>query len=118
MNDFATNTNFMINLYGGQITYKKQIITGYRDPDRGIDPIFTSTDTTINSVIKAYSKKKNTESIEEGDLNVIIAGDVNFVPSTKDRLVIAGLSYQIVSISLYQIGGITIRYELQARILV
>ena len=54
--------------------------------------------------------------IKDGDRRVMIAADNGTVPTTTDRLRIAGVDHSIVSVEDYAPQGVSLYYIVQARV--
>ena len=84
---------------GGDITLRR-VSNGIYNPTTGTVSE-TISDTTIKGVLSNVSRSEVNGLIETQDkLLTISAGDITFVPTTKDRVIIAGVEFKIIQIDI------------------
>ncbi len=99
---------------GGDITLRR-IINGIYNPATGTVSE-TISDTTIKGALTNVSRSEVNDLVESQDkLLIISAGDITFVPTTKDRVIIAGVEFKIIKINLDEQDNTPIAYQLILR---
>tara|TARA_R100001440_G_scaffold63435_1_gene83679 strand:- start:119 stop:472 length:354 start_codon:yes stop_codon:yes gene_type:complete len=99
---------------GGDVTIRR-ISTGNYNTTTGAITESTS-DTTIKGALSNVSRNQVNDLIESQDkLLTISAGDLTFVPTTKDRVVISSVEFKIISISVNEQNNTPITFELVLR---
>ena len=103
-----------INKFGGDITIKK-ISSGIYNPSTGIVSE-TITSITIHGLLQNVNQRETNDLIRENDkICIIAAKDLDFVPTTTDRVSIASIDYQIIRIYIDENDNSEIKYELYIR---
>ena len=99
---------------GGDVTIR-QVTAGTYNTTTGAITESTS-DTTIKGVLNNVSRSEVNDLIESQDkILTISAGDLTFVPTTKDRVVISSVEFKIISISVNEQNNTPISFELILR---
>ena len=76
----------------------------------------TTSDTNIKGVVDSVSAREVDELIKTTDKRLIVAADdLATAPSTKDRVVISSVEYQIVTVNTVEQDNTAITYELILR---
>ena len=71
---------------------------------------------SIKGVVSNFSRNEVNDLIESQDKKLTIsAGDLSFVPTTKDRVVISSVEFKIISISVNEQNNTPISFELILR---
>ena len=103
-----------LNKLGGDVTIR-QVTAGTYNTTTGAITESTS-DTTIKGVLSNVSRSEVNDLIESQDkILTISAGDLTFVPTTKDRVVISSVEFKIISISVNEQNNTPISFELVLR---
>ncbi len=99
---------------GGDVTIR-QVSTGSYNTTTGAITETTS-DTTIKGSLSNVNRSAVNDLIESQDkILTISAGDLTFVPTTKDRVVISSVEFKIISISTNEQNNTPISFELVLR---
>lgn len=99
---------------GGNITIRRTVLGGYNVQTGTTVEKFT--DTTIKGVVSNVSSNEVNDLIEAQDKRLTIsAGDIDFLPTTKDKVIIEGIEYSIIQILTNEQGNIPISFELILR---
>ena len=99
---------------GGDVTIR-QVSTGSYNTTTGAITETTS-DTTIKGSLNNVNRSEVNDLIESQDkILTISAGDLTFVPTTKDRVVISSVEFKIISISTNEQNNTPISFELVLR---
>ena len=99
---------------GGDVTIRRVSTGSYNTTTGAITE--TTSDTTIKGVLDNVSRNQVNDLIESQDkLLTISAGDLTFVPTTKDRVVISSVEFKIISISVNEQNNTPISFELVLR---
>ena len=76
----------------------------------------TTSDTTIKGSLNNVNRSEVNDLIESQDkILTISAGDLTFVPTTKDRVVISSVEFKIISISINEQNNTPVSFELVLR---
>ena len=76
----------------------------------------SKTDTTVKGIVGDINKKEVNQLIQSDDRLVnIAAASLTYVPSTSDKVIISGLTYQIIQVKTEERIGVAISYELILR---
>ena len=107
----ASNT---INKFGGDKTIKR-ITSGIYNASTGTVSE-TITSVTIHGLLQNVNQRETNDLIKENDkICIIAAKDLNFIPTTTDRVSIASIDYQIIRIFTDENDNSEIKYELYIR---
>ena len=99
---------------GGDVTIR-QVSTGSYNTTTGAITETTS-DTTIKGSLNNVNRSEVNDLIEsQAKILTISAGDLTFVPTTKDRVVISSVEFKIISISTNEQNNTPISFELVLR---
>ena len=99
---------------GGDVPIR-QVTAGTYNTTTGAITESTS-DTTIKGVLSNVTRNQVNDLIESQDkILTISAGDLTFVPTTKDRVVISSVEFKIISISVNEQNNTPISFELVLR---
>ena len=99
---------------GGDVTIR-QVTAGAYNTTTGAITESTS-DTTIKGVLSNVSRNQVNDLIESQDkLLTISAGDLTFVPTTKDRVVISNVEFKIVQVITNEQNNTAISFDLILR---
>jgi hypothetical protein len=100
--------------FGGDATIRT-VTTGVYNPTTGTTSETTS-DVTIKGVLEDVSAREVGDLIQAGDRRLTIAAaDVAAAPTTADRIIISGVTYQVVRIATIEQDNQPITYELILR---
>lgn len=107
----ATTTR-LLERFGQAATLRQVTGTG-GDP---WEPTTTTTDVTVTVAILDYSAEEvDGTVIRKSDRRVYMVADGSTVPAPDDALVIAGKTFQVVSVEPLDPAGTAVYFELQAR---
>tara|TARA_B100001094_G_scaffold119051_1_gene114765 strand:+ start:311 stop:667 length:357 start_codon:yes stop_codon:yes gene_type:complete len=99
---------------GGSVTIRK-VTDGTYNTETGSMGASTS-DTIVNGALSNVSNSEVNDLIQAQDkVCVISAGDLDYVPTPKDRVVISSVVYQIVQINTEEQNNIPIAFTLFLR---
>ena len=99
---------------GGDVTIS-QVTAGAYNTTTGAITESTS-DTTLKAAISNVSRNQVNDLIESQDkLLTISAGDLTFVPTTKDRVVISSVEFKIVQVVTNEQNNTSVSFDLILR---
>ena len=99
---------------GGDVTIKR-FTQGKYDPSSGTFYKNKST-VTIKGVLGNVSRNQVNDLIESQDrVLTISAGDITFVPTTKDNVIISGVEFKIIQIGVNEQNNTPISFDLILR---
>ena len=99
---------------GGDVTIRQVTAGSYNTTTGAITE--TTSDTSIKGTINNVNRSEVNDLIESQDkILTISAGDLTFVPTTKDRVVISSVEFKIISISVNEQNNTPISFELVLR---
>ncbi len=99
---------------GGDVTIRQVTAGSYNTTTGAITE--TTSDTTIKGALSNVTRNQVNDLIESQDkILTISAGDLTFVPTTKDRVVISSVEFKIISISVNEQNNTPISFELVLR---
>ena len=99
---------------GGDVTIRRVTAGSYNTTTGAITE--TTSDTTIKGSLNNVNRSEVNDLIESQDkILTISAGDITFVPTTKDRVVISSVEFKIISISVNEQNNTPISFELVLR---
>ena len=99
---------------GGDVTIRQVTAGSYNTTTGAITE--TTSDTTIKGSLSNVSRNQVNDLIESQDkVLTISAGDLTFVPTTKDRVVISSVEFKIISIAVNEQNNTPISFELVLR---
>lgn len=100
--------------FGGVVTLRS-VTTGVYNATTGTISE-TVTDTTVRGVLEDVKVREVNELIQAGDKRLIIAaGDVTAAPITADKVLIATVVHQVISVQTIEQDNTAITYELILR---
>ena len=103
-----------LNKLGGDVTIRQVTAGSYNTTTGAITE--TTSDTTIKGSLNNVNRSEVNDLIESQDkILTISAGDLTFVPTTKDRVVISSVEFKIISISVNEQNNTPISFELVLR---
>ena len=99
---------------GGDVTIRKVTAGAYNTT---IGTITESTsDTTIKGVLSNVTRSQVNDLIESQDKQLTIsAGDLTFVPTTKDRVVISSVEFKIIQVVINEQNNTPVSFDLILR---
>ena len=99
---------------GGDVTIRQVTAGSYNTTTGAITE--TTSDTTIKGSLNNVNRSEVNDLIESQDkILTISAGDLTFVPTTKDRVVISSVEFKIISIFVNEQNNTPISFELVLR---
>jgi hypothetical protein len=113
-NSLRKTATKLMSKFGGDATIRT-VTTGVYNPTTGTASETTS-DVTIKGVLEDVSAREVGDLIQAGDRRLTIAAaDVTAAPTTADRIIISGVTYQVVRIATIEQDNQPITYELILR---
>mgnify|MGYP000547244235 FL=1 len=104
----------LMSKFGGDVTLRT-VTPGIYNPTTGTASEVTA-DASIKGVLQDVSAREVNDLIQAGDRRLTIAAaDVNAAPATADRVIISGVTYQVVRIATIEQDNQPITYELILR---
>jgi len=104
----------LMSKFGGDVTLRT-VTSGVYNPTTGTASEATS-DATIKGVLEDVNAREVGDLIQAGDRRLTIAAaDVSAVPTTADRVVISGVTYQVIRITTIEQDNQPITHELILR---
>jgi hypothetical protein len=104
----------LMSKFGGDVTLRT-VTLGVYNPTTGTASEATS-DVTIKGVLEDVNAREVGDLIQAGDRRLTIAAaDVSAVPTTADRVVISGVTYQVIRITTIEQDNQPITHELILR---
>ena len=99
---------------GGDVTIRQVTAGSYNTTTGAITE--TTSDTTIKGSLSNVTRNQVNDLIESQDkILTISAGDLTFVPTTKDRVVISSVEFKIISVTTNEQNNTPISFELVLR---
>ena len=99
---------------GGDVTIRQVTAGSYNTTTGAITE--TTSDTTIKGSLNNVNRSEVNDLIEAQDkILTISAGDLTYVPTTKDRVVISSVEFKIISIAVNEQNNTPISFELVLR---
>tara|TARA_Y100000114_G_C11708126_1_gene302023 strand:+ start:387 stop:740 length:354 start_codon:yes stop_codon:yes gene_type:complete len=99
---------------GDDVTIRQVSASSYDTSSGAITE--TTSDTAIKGVLDNVSRSEVNDLIESQDkILTISAGDLTFVPTTKDRVVISSVEYKIIQVSTNEQNNIPISFNIILR---
>ena len=99
---------------GGDVTIRQVTAGSYNTTTGAITE--TTSDTTIKGTLSNVSRSEVNDLIESQDkILTISAGDITFVPTTKDKVVISSVDFKIISVTTNEQNNTPISFELVLR---
>ena len=99
---------------GGDVIIRQVTAGSYNTTTGAITE--TTSDTTIKGSLNNVNRSEVNDLIESQDkILTISAGDLTYVPTTKDRVVISSVEFKIISIAVNEQNNTPISFELVLR---
>ena len=99
---------------GGNVTIRQVTAGAYNTTTGAISE--STSDTTIKGALSNVSRNQVNDLIESQDkLLTISAGDLTFVPTTKDRVVISSVEFKIVQVITNEQNNTAVSFDLILR---
>jgi hypothetical protein len=99
---------------GGDVTIRQVTAGSYNTTSGAITE--TTSDTTIKGSLSNVTRNQVNDLIESQDkVLTISAGDLTFVPTTKDRVVISSVEFKIIQVLINEQNNTPISFELVLR---
>jgi hypothetical protein len=104
----------VITKFGGEVTIRR-ITVGAYNTSTGTAAETTS-DTVLRGVVEDVNVREVNDLIQSGDKRLTVAAaDVAAVPSTADRVLIGGITHQIIRVTTVEQDNTAITHELILR---
>ena len=104
----------VIAKFGGEVTIRR-ITVGAYNTSTGTAAETTS-DTVLRGVVEDVNVREVNDLIQSGDKRLTVAAaDVAAVPSTADRVLIGGITHQIIRVTTIEQDNTPITHELILR---
>lgn len=102
--------------FGGEVTYRRVSNNAYNPTTGTVDEI-NVVNTVIRGVLEDVSLREVNDLVEATDKRLIIAAaDLSAAPDTSDRVLIGGVSHQIIRIDRIEQDNTPITYEVILRV--
>ena len=99
---------------GGHVTIRQVTLEAYNTPTGAITE--STSDTTIKGVLSNVTRNQVNDLIESQDKQLTIsAGDITFVPTTKDRVVISSVEFKIIQVLTNEQNNTAVSFDLILR---
>ena len=99
---------------GGDVTIRRVSTGSYNTTTGAITE--TTSDTTIKGALSNVSRNQVNDLIESQDkLLTISAGDITFIPTTKDRVVISSVEFKIIQVVTNEQNNTAVSFDLVLR---
>ena len=103
-----------LSVLGGDVTIRQVTAGAYNTTTGAISE--STSDTTIKGAISNVSRNQVNDLIESQDKRLTIsAGDLSFVPTTKDRVVISSVEFKIVQVVINEQNNTPVSFDLILR---
>jgi hypothetical protein len=105
----------LMSKFGGEVTIRR-ITVGAYNTSTGTAAETTS-DTVLRGVVEDVSVREVNDLIQSGDKRLTVAAaDVATVPSTADRVLISGVTHQVIRVTTVEQDNEPITHELILRV--
>ena len=99
---------------GGNVTIRKVTEGSYNETTGAISE--TTEDTTVKGILENVTRSQVNDLIEQPDkILTIAASDLDFVPTTKDRVVISSVEFKIIAVNTNEQNNTPISFEIILR---
>ena len=99
---------------GGDVTIRQLTAGSYNTTTGAITE--STSDTTIKGVLSNVTRNQVNDLIESQDKQLTIsAGDITFVPTTKDRVVISSVEFKIIQVLTNEQNNTAVSFDLILR---
>ena len=106
--------NKTIMKFGGDITIRRTTESSYNITDGQI--IKNTTDTTVKGLLENVVNSEVNDLISQSDKKVnVSAKDLTFTPTTKDKIIISSIEYQIIQIDTDTAENTNVKYVFYLR---
>ena len=103
-----------LSVLGGDVTIRQVTAGAYNTTTGAISE--STSDTTIKGALRNVARNQVNDLIESQDkLLTISAGDLTFVPTTKDRVVISSVEFKIVQVITNEQNNTAVSFDLILR---
>ena len=100
--------------FGGTVTIRRVTPSTYNTTTGAITE--TTADTSVRGVLEDVNLREVNELVQAGDKKLTIAAaDVTNAPTTADRVVISGISHQVIRVETIEQDNTAITYALILR---
>jgi hypothetical protein len=107
-------SNKTIIKFGGDITIKTTTQSAYNSADGSV--VKQQTSVTVKGVIESVTVRETNDLISQDDIKLLLsAGAIDFVPTTKDKILISGITYNIIKIDKETIENQDVVYTFYLR---
>ena len=104
----------VLGKFGGDVTIQN-ITSGIYNLNKGTVGE-TITNVTIKGLLQNVNQREVNDLIKENDkLLIIAASDLEFTPTTTDKVLVANIPYQIIRINIDENDNQNIKYEIYLR---
>ena len=111
---FRKVSSTVIGKLGGDVTFKRITHGSYDTATGSISESITST--TIKGILQNVNQREINDLIKENNkILTIAAKDLAHTPTTRDRVLIASIEYQIIRINTDENDNENIKYEIYLR---
>ena len=99
---------------GGDVTIRQVTLGSYNTTTGAITE--STSDTTIKGVLSNVTRNQVNDLIESQDKQLTISsGDITFVPTTKDRVVISSVEFKIIQVLTNEQNNTAVSFDLILR---
>tara|TARA_B100002019_G_C21185219_1_gene555842 strand:+ start:366 stop:719 length:354 start_codon:yes stop_codon:yes gene_type:complete len=99
---------------GGNVTIRKVTAGSYNATTGAISE--TTEDTTVKGILENVTRSQVNDLIEQQDkILTIAANDLDYVPTTKDRVVISSVEFKIIAVNTNEQNNTPISFEIVLR---
>ena len=99
---------------GGDVTIRKVTAGSYNTTTGAITE--STSDTVVKGALSGVQRSEVNDLIEAQDKRLIIASkDIDFVPTTKDRVLISGVEFKVIQVITNEQNNTPISFDLILR---
>lgn len=99
---------------GGNVTMRKVTAGSYNATTGTISE--TTADTSVKGILENVTRSQVNDLIEQQDkILTIAANDLDYVPTTKDRVVISSVEFKIIAVNTNEQNNTPISFEIVLR---
>ena len=99
---------------GGNVTMRKVTAGSYNATTGTISE--TTADTLVKGILENVTRSQVNDLIEQQDkILTIAANDLDYVPTTKDRVVISSVEFKIIAVNTNEQNNTPISFEIVLR---
>lgn len=115
-NSLRSVASKLMGKFGGDVTFRSVTAGAYNASTGAVTE--TVSDTGIKGVLEDVSVREVNDLIQAGDKRLIIAAfDLNgTIPKTADRVLIGGVTHQVITVRTIEQDNTAITYELILRV--